>query len=929
MRKYIFTLCALLALGSVAAKPVDVITARQVATNFWNAHRDAGVAPVSSSWKQIASPFDALYIFANGQQGFVIVSADDCVQPVLGYSFSNPASENLNPEVHYWLSTYQQEIDWMRANGVVNAGAAEEWKLYSVFPQGDPQPLTAVSPLLSTTWDQSPYYNNLCPYDYAAGERAVTGCVATATAQVMKYWNHPAQGSGSHSYYEDDYGTLSANFGATTYQWSSMPSALTGSSSTAQVNAVATLMYHIGVAIEMNYGVDASGAQMTNYGYSYNQVPSTQDALRMFFGYTDSIEALYRDNYGVTDAVWKSYVKNEIDASRPVLYSGFDSTGGHCFVCDGYNTAETQFHFNWGWSGYFDGYFSLNNLALGGGGTGSTASYTFNLSQQILLNVHPSGGGSGVAPDPNCLISSFPYTENFDDTTTYSCLRLLDANNDGQSWGVIDSFGTSYSVAAYITYAVAADDYLILPGIVTPGSYTVTWKARAYDNTYPESYQVLAGSNVIFNETLSSTSYVTRSATFSVSAGDTVNVMFRYISDDMYAFFIDDITISQSSPGPTQYTITVNSNNNAWGTVTGGGTYNSGATATLTATANSGYYFVSWQDGNTTNPRTVTVTGNATYTATFAASAPSPVNDDCIITSFPYTENFDDPSTYSCIGLFDANNDGQSWGVIDSFGTSYSVAAYIMYAVAADDYLILPGIVTPGSYTVTWKARAYDNTYPESYQVLAGSNVIFNETLSSTSYVTRSATFSVSAGDTVNVMFRYISDDMYAFFIDDITISQSSPGPTQYTITVLANNASWGNVTGSGTYPAGATVTISAMPYSGYYFDQWQDGETQATRTITVTGDATYIATFTANNGIEDVDSEQWVIFPNPASDVVSIVGVGQATVVINDLTGRKVAVHSISDDNNNIDVSSLAAGVYFLHISSDGVSAVRKLIVK
>ena len=928
---------------TAVAKPVDQAAARQVATNFWNAHRDKGVAAVNSPMTLIGSEFNAFYIFANGTQGFVIVAADDCVQPVLAYSFSNPASENINPEVRYWLSTYQQQIDWMRNNGIVNPDAAKSWQLYGTTTQGDPMPLTAVAPMLTTSWDQSPYYNNLCPYDNVEHERAVTGCVATAMAQVMKYWNHPSQGNGSHSYAEDDYGTLSANFGATTYQWSQMPNSLTGSSSTAQVNAVATLMYHCGVAIEMNYGVEASGAQMTNYGYSYSQIPSTQDALHLFFGYTDSIEALYRDDNSMTDAVWKNYIKNEIDASRPVLYSGFDSTGGHCFVCDGYNTAETQFHFNWGWSGYFNGYYSLNDLSLGGGGTGTTATYSFNLSQQILINVHPAGnGGSVVEPDPMCLISSFPYTENFDDTSTYGCLRLLNVNGDNITWGIIDSFGTNYSHAAFIQYAVQADDYLVLPGIVTPGNYSLSWKARAYQSNYPESYQVLAGDSLIFSETLSATALTTRNATFSVAAGDTVCIMFRYISDDMYAFFLDDITIDTAAVTPP-------------------------------------------------DPPT----------------PPTP-EDVCLITSFPYTENFDDTSTYSCLRLLNANGDNITWGVIDSFGTAYSHAAFIQYAVQADDYLILPGIVTPGNYSLSWKARAYQSNYPETYQVLAGDSLIFSETLSTTTLTTRNATFSVAAGDTVNIMFRYISDDMYAFFLDDITINTSTPNPpspTQYTLTVVSNNDAWGTVSGGGTYNQGATVTIRATANSGYHFVQWNDGNTQnprtvtvnanatyvATfeanspnpptqytltvlsnndaygtvsgggtynegavvtisavanngyhfvrwndgstqnpRTVTVTANATYVATFEANVGIDDASLAQVNLYPNPATDKVTLSGLAQqARIDLIDATGRTLATWTSVGEHTTLDISRLSRGNYFLRITDATGIIVRKMTVK
>ena len=213
---------------------------------------------------------------------------------------------------------------------------------------------------------------------------------------------------------------------------------------------------------------------------------------------------------------------------------------------------------------------------------------------------------------------------------------------------------------------------------------------------------------------------------------------------------------------------------------------------------------------------------------------------------------------YHIVPLYrhDANGDGQSWAIIDSFGTNYSHAAYIMYAVQADDYLILPGITTPGNYTITWKARAYRNNYPESYQVYAGNTMIFSETISATNLTSRSATFTVAAGDTVNPKFRYISDDMYAFFIDDVTISNTPPA------------------------------------------------------------------------AIDETAGDTWRIYPNPATNAVTILGIGQAKVIIKDLTGRMVATHNVTA-GGSIDVSNLAAGAYFLQITSDGTNAIRKLIIK
>ena len=222
-----------------------------------------------------------------------------------------------------------------------------------------------------------------------------------------------------------------------------------------------------------------------------------------------------------------------------------------------------------------------------------------------------------------CVITQFPYTMNFDNDTIATCWETYDGDGDGMSWFLNGNHGVGGTGCMAVIYnnSGANDDYLYSPWILTPGSYTISWKACAMSSNYPETYSVYYMSDsLLFSETISSTSYMTRSAQFTVNAGDSAYITFHYTSNDMYYLFIDDIVITQNI---TAYTLTVNSANPSMGSVSGGGTYNSGATATLTATANSGYHFTQWQDGNTSNPRTVTVTGDATYTAYFEANAPT------------------------------------------------------------------------------------------------------------------------------------------------------------------------------------------------------------------------------------------------------------------------------------------------------------------
>ena len=254
---------------------------------------------------------------------------------------------------------------------------------------------SSVQPLVTTKWGQAPYVNDQCPLDEENGieqngYRAVTGCPATAMAQIMKYWNYPEQGTGFKSYDHQTYGTLSANFGGTYYNWNSM---------TTYVNtpneAVAKLMYHCGVAVEMGYGPQESGSYVIE-GYTPSIEQTCENAYKTYFGYDpDSMQGIIRSytngtgdfivNY--SDSEWINLMKDELNSSRPIQYAGYGGGGGHTWVCDGYDNNDF-FHMNWGWGGQSDGYFTLISLSpdeLGtGGGIGD-----YNNTQQALIGIQP------------------------------------------------------------------------------------------------------------------------------------------------------------------------------------------------------------------------------------------------------------------------------------------------------------------------------------------------------------------------------------------------------------------------------------------------------------------------------------------------------------------------------------------------------------
>ena len=347
---------------------------------------------ISSSNKSGVTEIPLFYVFnAGNENGFVIVSGDDNTIPVLGYSTKGSFdNSNLPRNFQKWLENYKNQIKYIVANNIkATEEIKTEWKkLESGQSLNTNKDVTAVNPLLSVTWSQSPYVNDLCPFDVNAGSangyHVVSGCPATAMAQIMKYWEYPSNGTGFHSYNHSTYGTLSANFASTTYDWASMPNSVNSAN-----NAVATLMYHCGVAVEMMYGPNSSGAYVIEADPNNSNYPACSEyAYKTYFGYdASSIQGLFGLNY--TDNAWIQLLKNDLDAGRPIQYAGFGA-GGHTFVCDGYDNND-YFHMNWGWGGVQDGFWLIDALNPGSGGTGSGAG-TYNNGQQAVFGIQPPSG---------------------------------------------------------------------------------------------------------------------------------------------------------------------------------------------------------------------------------------------------------------------------------------------------------------------------------------------------------------------------------------------------------------------------------------------------------------------------------------------------------------------------------------------------------
>ena len=288
---------------------------------------------------------ELIYVVNVNPVGFILISADDRLYPLLGYSYeSNFTNQNFPSQFEALFDSYKDQISIAILENIQRDPYIEEvWNKYktSVNIHRDDR---SVAPLLSARWNQGNPYNDMCPVDFdGPGGNALVGCVAVSMVQVMHYWSYPEYGFGSHSYYHNNYGQLSANFN-TFYDFDNMPN-------TTGTIPVQLLSYHAGVAVEMGYGADGSGAWVGS-GY-----PCAMTAMRDHFLYNDDMQFRYKSSYNWNS--WRNLLKDELDSGRPLIYRGYSNSGGHAWNIDGYD--DDLFHNNWGWGGSYNGFYYIMN----------------------------------------------------------------------------------------------------------------------------------------------------------------------------------------------------------------------------------------------------------------------------------------------------------------------------------------------------------------------------------------------------------------------------------------------------------------------------------------------------------------------------------------------------------------------------------------
>lgn len=467
------------ALGSWSAPLTPEEALARVGTTATESTRVVSNGKVELRFTKTFENTPAVYVFAKGaDEGYLVVSADDSTTPLLGYSDSGtlPATEEELPDgMRYWLESLAEQIKYNSSN------ATDRKTLRVTKTRND------IAPLIKTKWNQSEPYNNLCPL--VGNNRCVTGCVATAMAQVLKFYEWPEKGIGTHSYYWNGQ-QLKFDYANTTFDWSNMTDTYGSSSSAVENTAVATLMSACGISVDMSYRVNSSGAISRNMG----------TALINNFGYDKGLRYLSRDYYTIDQ--WEDLVYDNLINYGPVLYDGRNSSSGHQFICDGYQNG--YFHFNWGWAGLSDGYYLLTALDPGSQGIGgSTAGY--NLNQDILTHLSHDGsnpdyylqmgldGDFTLSPTEVNLGSRVSavlsiYNYSYADIINLQ-VGIMIVPSDGDTPYFIEGFSYPYELPSGYGFS-NVDFYVTVPGGLEEGTYTIVPAFRIGNDGEPHAADI-------------------------------------------------------------------------------------------------------------------------------------------------------------------------------------------------------------------------------------------------------------------------------------------------------------------------------------------------------------------------------------------------------------------------------------------------------
>ena len=366
-RKFLCYIVAFAVYCTANAQYISQSEALHIAACFMPDRHFTNVRNIKSMKSESEMSFSPYYVFnADEKNGFVIVSGDERAGLILGYAENGELDMDSLPEnVIWWLSLYEKAIRSIQDSDIGGENIS--------FDKTTDRP--TIEPLLKSKWNQGSPYNNKCPL--LNERRCVTGCVATAVAQIMNYYRSPISSKATFRYRTVTNKINMPALPATDFDWENILNVYTSQATEAEIEAIANLMLYCGCALNMDYGLDGSGADSA----------PVCDAMEYFFGYDNNIKKVYRSDYDSEE--WEELVYGELSKKYPVYYSGrTNHDSGHAFVCDGYDNGF--FHINWGWGGYCDGHFKLSVLDPSVGSYSDTESSDGYTSEQMaVINIVP------------------------------------------------------------------------------------------------------------------------------------------------------------------------------------------------------------------------------------------------------------------------------------------------------------------------------------------------------------------------------------------------------------------------------------------------------------------------------------------------------------------------------------------------------------
>lgn len=869
MKRKLLLFVGLIFLGiALQAAPVKKDQAQVVAVNVYKAYAPASITnyTIENIQEKISDSQVMYFVFNFKDGGFVITSADDAIVPVLAYSFESKFDiDKLNANVAYWMNSYENEIKEVLNNKLDNTVTQDMWQQWT---DGNAKISGKdVNPLLTTTWDQGGYYNDLCPGN------SMTGCVATAMAQVMNYHEYPAMGAGWHTYDHPTQGTQTAMFFETTYDWASMPNAVTSPNT-----AVATLMYHCGVSVSMDYSPSASGAFSNDAAIAFAN----------YFKYAQTLNYVEKADYTNTD--WINLLKAELDASRPVYYSGSDaSQGGHAWVCDGYNASD-QMHMNWGWGGYQNGYFTMGSLNPSG--------YAFNNDNAAIIGVEPANGNE-----------EFYFVKKYTDFSELSAYPdYIHAVNENICWATAadgsggganfklftkTTDGGSTWTGGQITGANTGDAFSMVFGLDAQTAFIAAWGTGT--------------NNHIFKTTDGGATWTSKlQGTSSTSFFNVVH------------FFNATEGFAQGDPDTEFEIYTTADAGETWTRVNGANIPNPisgefGIVGHYTAvgdvawfTTNKGRVYKSLDKGATWSAYTIYSGSSQTYIHI--------AFDDGALNGLAHV-SLTNGSSITGYQYYKSTDGGETWTQITPVGNFYDSGissipgesnTFVSVGADFDTPKMGASISTDGG--TTWNEIA---DYYQAHQMLSVDFLSMEK-----GFV---GSFQDDYMDGIFVFGELGVQEFYTvtFTVTDtagIAIEGADISINSDILTTDANGVATIDLT-DGTYP----FTVTA------------DGYLTHSGNVTVAGAAVDADVVLETDGILNIEKSKVKLYPSLAQSYVNIDNAKDANLVIYNLIGKKVlTIDNIASNKQLLDIESLENGVYLVRIEkSKKVSTFKLTVVK